>query len=196
MRKLVIALSLFCFGCTSLSPALKPVSKGEVSTSKESINLFVKPVVTQGLGSEDEKLWKMDVSAYFTAFEVALVNNTMKSLEFDPRQSYLLIEEDQRFAALDQEASIKYYKLGDAATTFTLIPKSEKKVREEIARIKAAGLQGGTVEPGQQQRGLIYFRKLKQNHCENVVLNLEGIRVAETGEEKRFSFVFSCDIAG
>ncbi len=196
MRKTFFVLLLFLVGCTSFSPVLKPISKSEVSASKESINLFVKPVITQGIGSEDKKQWKMDVSAYFTAFEVALVNNTSKSLVFDPEKSFLQIEEDQRFAALDQEASLQYYKREDARSSMSLIPKSKEKAANEVAIIKAAGISGGRIDPGEQRRGLLFFRKVAQDHCRNVVLNLAGITVAETGEDKRFSFAFSCDTTG
>lgn len=144
------------------------------------------------MGSDDEKQWGFEISAYFSAFEVAVQNNTKEEIRFAPAQSYLLVGATEKFQALKEDAAIRYYKAGDDPSRFVLIPKSKKRVEEEIKHIKAAWLTGGSILPNQQKKGLILFKKVKHDQCDRVTLNLEGITLAASGMRKPFSFSFSC----
>src|SRR5581483_2422985 len=77
-------------GCASVSPPLAPISNAPISSDAETIQVVVKPIVTKGIGSEDEKKWGVDLSAYFTSFEVRVINKTKKQIFFNPLQSYLI----------------------------------------------------------------------------------------------------------
>lgn len=196
MRLALPILFVFLTGCTSFSPLLIPADNGQTAFSQEAIHVFVKPITTHGIGSDDERQWNVEISAYFTAFEVALVNSTKKEVFFRPLKTYLQVEDNRRLSALDREGSVQYYKMGDDPSRFVWIFKSKKKEEKEIRMIRAAWLEGGSIQPDQQKKGVIFFKKVKQDHCRKVVLSLKGITVVETGEEKQFSFSFSCKTKG
>ncbi len=191
---LSVLLTLFfpLVGCTSFSPVLKPAARGPSASTEEVINVMIKAITTEGFASEDEKQWGVDLSAYFSAFELALTNNTLREISFNPLESYLLIEEDEKLQALDEAAAEKYYREGDDPSRFVFVPISEKKMVRELKRIKAARLTGGALKAGQMRKGILFFKKLKTDHCNQVTLQLEGIRVVNTGKKKPMSFEFSC----
>ncbi len=183
-------------GCTSVSPPLTPLASGPISSDTETIQVIVKPIVTKGIRSEDEKKWGVDLSSYFTSFEVRLINNTSKQIIFNPLHSYLIDEKDQRRTALDEKESIRYYIKGDGDSVMTLVPKSDAKIEEETKKILTARISEGPVLPGKRKEGILLFKKISRDHCQKVTLELNGITVFESGEEKRFSFSFSCDSEG
>ncbi len=182
----------FLTGCTSFSPVMKPAAKGPSATTEEVINVIIKPITTEGFASEDEKQWGVDLSAYFAAFEVALTNNTKREISFKPLESYLLIEGDEKRYALDEAAAEKYYREGDDPSRFVFFPISEKKMVRELKLIKAARLTGGILKTEQQRKGILFFKKLREDRCSKVILQLEGIRVVKTGKKKVLAFDFSC----
>jgi hypothetical protein len=169
-----------------------PTSEGKNVSGRESIQVIVKPITTQGIGSEDEKRLGIDLSKYFTAFEVVLANETKETLSFSLSKTYLRIEAEEEHRPLNETESIQYYKEGDDPTRIIFFPKSKKKMAREIEKIKAARLKDGELAPGDRKEGLILFKKIGQDHCRDVVLTLEEITVIKTGEKKRFSFPFSC----
>jgi len=191
---LTVLFSLFfsLVSCTSFSPVMKPAAIGPIANTEEVINVMIKAITTEGFASEDEKQWGVDLSAYFSAFEVSLTNNTLREISFEPLQSYLLIEGNRKLQALGEAAAEKYYREGDDPSQFVLVPISEEKMKRELKRIKAAHLPGGILGAGQQRKGLLFFKKLKTDHCNKVALQLEGIRVVKTGKKKTMVFDFSC----
>lgn len=188
---LLVLFSAFV-SCTSFSPAMKPSAKGPSAKTEEVINVIIKPITTEGFASEDEKQWGVDLSAYFSAFEVALTNNTLREISFEPLESYLVIEGNEKLHALDETAAERYYYEGDDPSRFVFIPKSEKKIARELKRIKDARLTGGILQPEQQRKGILFFKKLKRERCNKVILQLDGIRVVKTGKKKTMAFDFSC----
>ncbi len=194
IRRFIILLVLLfpLVSCTSFSPVMKPSAKGPSAKTEEVINVIIKPITTEGFASEDEKQWGVDLSAYFSAFEVALTNNTLREISFKPLESYLLIEGNGKLQALSEVATEEYYRVGDDPSRLILFPKSEKKMARELKRIKAARLTGGILQPEQQRKGILFFKKLKKERCNKVILQLEGIRVVKTGKKKALAFDFSC----
>jgi hypothetical protein len=189
-------LCAFLTGCASVSPPLTPTSEGPLSSDTETIQVVVKPIVTKGIRSEDEKKWGVDLSSYFTSFEIHVINNTNKEIIFNPLQSYLIDEKNQRRAALDEKESIRYYTNGEGEPVITLVPKSDVKIQEETEKILRARLIEGPILPGKRKEGILLFKKISRDHCQKVILELNGIAVSENGEEKRFSFSFACDNEG
>ncbi len=179
--------------CTSSAPLLMPTATGKHVPQRDSIQILVKPITTKGIGSEDEKRLGIDLSDYFTAFDVALVNQTKEDITFLLNDISLLIEAEEEYRPLDEQGSIQYYKDGDDPDRLVLIPKSIKRVNKEIGIIKTIRLQEGDIAPRSQRKGLILFKKVSQKHCRDVLLSFEKITVIRTGEVKRFSFPFSCD---
>lgn len=167
-----------------------------MSSDTETIQVVVKPIVTKGIRSEDEKKWGVDLSSYFTSFEVRLINNTGKQIFFNPLHSYLIDEKGQRRTALDEKESIRYYMKGDGDSVMTLVPKSNAKIEEETQKILIARLIEGLVLPGKRKEGILLFKKISRDDCQKVTLELNGITVSESGEEKKFSFLFACDHEG
>ncbi len=179
-------------GCTTTAPLLIPTAAGKNTPNHEAIQVIVKPITTQGIGSEDEKRLGINLSDYFTAFDVALVNRTKEAITFSLSDISLMIDAETEQRPLDENRSIQYYKKGDDPSRLVLIPKSKKTVEEEIALIKASRLKDGDLSSGAQKKGLILFKKVRQKDCRDVALAFERITVIRTGEEKRFSFSFSC----
>jgi hypothetical protein len=182
-------------GCASVSPPLAPISTGPISSDTETIQVVVKPIVTKGIGSEDEKKWGVDLSAYFTSFEVRVINKTKKQISFNPLQSYLIDGTDRKQTALNETESVRYYK-GEGESVITLVPKSNLRTQEETEKILNARLIEGPVLPGEQKDGILLFKKISRDRCQKVTLELNGITVPESGEEKRFSFSFACENKG
>jgi len=192
MLKIISILAIFCLGCAPSSPLLIPTAEGQNVKGRETIQVIVKPITTHGIGSEDEKRLGIDLSKYFTAFDVVLANQTKETISFSLSRTYLTIGSEQERLPLDETTSIQYYREGDDPSRIVLIPKSKKKMAQEIEKIKALRLKDGDVVPGDRKKGLILFKKVGQDHCRDVVLTLEDITVMKTGEKKRFSFPFAC----
>ncbi len=192
MLRIVSVLVLFLTGCASSSPLLMPTAEGQNVGGRETIQVIVKPIATQGIGSEDEKRLGIDLSKYFSAFEVVLANQTKEAIAFSLSKVALTIESEQALFPLNEAESIRYYQEGDDPTRIVWFPKSKKKMAREIEKIKTNRLTDGEIAPGAQKKGLVLFKKVGQDHCRDVVLTLEEITVMKTGEKKRFSFPFSC----
>lgn len=189
--KSFIVLVLLLAACVPLSPPLTPLEKHSTAEGPEIVQVVVKPVVTSGIKSEDEQKWGVDLSAYFTAFEVRIINKTNEEIIFEPTQARLVDERGQVVKALDEKGTIRYYMTGGGDPVVTLIPKSKAIVEEETKRILQARLKSATIIPGEQKEGLIFFKKVSPEHCQEIVLELD-VAVGESGERKEFSFPFSC----
>lgn len=186
-----IYLVLFLTACVPLSPPLTPVDKPSTSEGPEIVQVVVKPVVTSGIKSEDEQKWGVDLSAYFTAFEVRIINKTSEEITFEPTQARLVNESGLIIKAFDERGTIRYYMNGDGDPVVTLIPKSKAIVEEETRKILQARIKSTTLTPGGQKEGLIFFKKVSPEHCQEIKLELD-VAVSESGERKAFSFPFSC----
>lgn len=183
---------LFLLGaCAPLSPVLSPLDPPPAAEGPEIIQVIVKPVVTSGIKSEDEQKWGVDLSAYYTAFEVQIINKTNEEVIFEPTQARLVNGSGQVIQALDEKGTIRYYMNGGGDTVVTLLPKSKAIIEAETKRILQARLKNATIAPGGQKEGLIFFKKVSPEHCKEIALELD-VDVSESGERKEFSFPFSC----
>lgn len=191
MKRLVL-FAILLTGCMPSHPVLRPTSEGPSAPGSELIRIIVKPISTAGFGSDDKLKWGIDLSAHFTAFDVRVVNNTPKEILFEPMHSFLTDEQNQKYPSLSREESIRYYEEGDQRTLFTLIPRSAWRVGKDTDKIQRSVITGGIIQSGGQKEGLLLFKKMSAEHCEKVVLTLDGITVIETSEEKRFAFPLSC----
>lgn len=183
---------LFLFGaCAPLSPVLSPLDPPPAADGPEIIQVIVKPVLTSGIKSEDEQKWGVDLSAYYTAFEVQIINKTNEEIVFEPSRSRLVNKTGQIIQALDEKGTIRYYRNGGDDTVVTLLPKSKAIIEEETKRILKARMKNATITPGGKKEGLIFFKKVSPEHCKEIALELD-VDVSESGERKEFSFPFSC----
>ena len=179
--------------CASLSPTLSPVPQPSGPSEPEVIQVVVKPIVTKGFGSEDERKWGVDLSAYFTAFELRVRNRTSQEIFFNPSLARLMDEKNESRSPLNEEESLNHYQTANGNPIITLVPKSRERVEEETRKIKEARLSSGAIAPGGQKEGILLFEKISPARCGTVILELNGITVVESGEVKKFSFPFVCD---
>ncbi|MBI3802836.1 MAG: hypothetical protein HY282_03650 [Nitrospirae bacterium] len=191
MKSLIFLLFTLVVACTSLSPSLSPLDHSNAPDGSETIQVVVKPVVTSGIRSEDEQKWGVDLSSYFTAFEVRIINRTNTEITFDPG-SARLASVDQKSFSLNEKEAIQYYMNSSGEPVVTLIPKSSAIIEDETKKIRAARVRGGEIESGGKKEGLIFFKKVSPKKCKEVTLELD-VAVRESGEKKSFSFPFSCD---
>ncbi len=191
MKRLIL-FTILLAGCVSASPTLIPTAEGPSASGSEVIRVFVKPISTGGIGSEDKLKWGIDLSAHFTAFDVRVINNTPKDILFEPLHSFLIDDQNRKHPPLDREDSIRYYTEGNQRSLFTLIPKSRWQLAKETDKIQSRVITGGIIQSGRQKEGLLLFKKMSTDQCQKVVLTLNGITVVETKEEKPFAFPLSC----
>ncbi len=190
MKRFILLLFLLP-ACTSVSPPLAPLERPLTSGASEIVQVIVKPVITSGINSEDEQKYGVDLSAYFTAFEVHIINRTNEEISFDPTQARLINGTGQINSGLDEQGAVQYYMNGGGNTILTIVPKSKAIVDEETRKIVRARITEGMIGPGGQKEGLLFFKKVSPEHCQEIVLKLD-VAVRESGERKDFSFPFSC----
>ncbi len=176
-------------GCIRSSPALFPIVKPSVSGG---LQVFVKPIVTTGFDSEDEQRWGVDFSGYYTAFAIQIRNNTDQRISINPAASELTDNWEQVYSPLDEKESIAHYQAENRHALRTFLPGYRVRMDDDIQKIILNRLVSGTLDPGAQMEGMLYFKKIKARHCEKMTLTLKEIRILETGQTKRMSFPFSC----
>ena len=183
-------------GCTASSPYLIPEDVVG-SESRSAIQVMVTPVVTSGIGSEQRARYGVDLSAYFTAFEVRVVNRSKSRLTFDPR-AFTMSLTGAVWHPFDEEESLAYYRRGTLqdGKSIVLVEKPYATIRKEMDRIVSLRLKPGSVEPEQSAQGLIYFKKVSPEACGKITLDIRGVTVVSTGEGKNFRFSFSCPKEG
>lgn len=183
-------------GCSTASPILNPV--GPVKGTEHEpgrVTVLVRPVVTSGLNNPERKRFGMDVSAHFSAFEVTIVNRTDRKVSLDSSKAVLLDSQHLLYRPLSGEEALDYYRYGesDPNQTVVLVPKARKILRSEAERLQEIRLRSAeTIEPEQFVKGVLFFRKVPKERCEDVALKIEGVRIEGEEEARRFSFPFSC----
>jgi hypothetical protein len=195
-RPLAFPIWIVVFGFLSFSgclpgksPPLVPVVETPART--DQISVWVKPVDTAGLGSEDRKRWGMDLSAHYTAFEVKVGNHTQEEFTFDPEKVTLTDRIGRSQAPLNEQESISYYTTGGRKSFFTLWPKSSGRVEEETRKIVLNRMVLAALPPGEGVEGALYFRKISPRSCTEMVLTFP-FTMPKTGEKKEVTFRFSC----
>jgi hypothetical protein len=185
-------------GCGTPAPVLTPDPSGGgrgeiVSPLEHQLRISIRPVVTTGFGSVDRKQLGIDLSAYFTAFYVEVQNGLTQEVFLDASKFFIQITGQTPLRALNDSESIEYYRQGDQPQpVVTLIPKSRKLEKREIAKIKELRFESATFPPGVQGHGLVYFKKIQKSQCQEVLLSLTGIQVSGEETPREFQFRFTC----
>jgi len=188
-------------GCGTISPSLYPIPKiieDSKGGSKGEITFFVKPVITTGFSQEERSEYKVDLSAHFTSFDVTVLNGTNSPVEIKP-ELFSIMEDDGFISpSLSIKESLDYFRTGDAQSREAVhfISKPYRLIKEEREALKKLFLQNKILEPGTELRGLVFFKKISPDKCEQVKLMVQDIKINQTGETKNIEFHFSCQPTG
>lgn len=180
--------------CGSRAPYLNPSVPGvEPSSGSHQVIVEVKPVETSGFRNSERERLGIDLSAYFTAFELKIRNQTSRTVTVEGQGAVLQDDSGTSYAVLSAEESLDYYQSGGQAHAATLvIPKSFAVVRKERERIRLLRLKSATIPAGESGHGMLLFRKVPHDQCHSVLLILKGVRIAGEDQDREFRFTFSC----
>jgi hypothetical protein len=183
--------------CGTRSPYLKPATSGaETSPEAKQVIVEITPVDTSGFRNPDRERLGIDLSAYFTAFEVKIKNQTTQSVVVDGHGAQLFDDEQKSYPALSYQESLDYYRSGGLPNEkMEVIPKSTSISKEEIEKIRELRLKGGEMPSGGTQTGVLFFRKVPPDKCHHVSLNMNGVRIFGEDQSLQFWFTFSCSEA-
>ena len=189
-------ISMILGGCASSNPLLYPSSPSETSPSQVSsaLTVLLTPVDTSGFASPAKGQYGLDVSAYFTAFELQLINRSNQPVDFESQEIYMIDDRGKSFPALTEDESIDYYRYGDAGPdgAVVLIAKPLTMVKAEVAQIRRIHLRSATLLPGETHRGVVMFKKLGQDQCRNVHIRIQGITFTDVTQSRDVDIAFSC----
>lgn len=192
-----VLLAVVLGGCeTTAAPLLRPVS-GRIGTEAQpdKLTVLVRPVDTAGFNNPDRRRLGLDVSSYFTAFEVSVINRTDRSVAFDSVAAVLEDADGAAYRPLDEQEALDYYRFGavDPSTTIIIVPKARKIEKKESDQLSALRLNSQDAIPaGHFVKGLLFFRKVPPDRCDPVRLKLAGVRIENEQENREFRFTFSC----
>jgi hypothetical protein len=192
----ILVLSLG--GCTTAAPVLNPDPSrmshdGSADLLAHQLKVSIRPVVTTGFRSEDRKQFGVDLSAYFTAFYVEVQNGLTREVFVDASKIFIQDANQPPLRALNETESIEYYRQGDQPQpVLTIVPKSWKLEKQEIAKIRDLHFKSATLPPGTQHRGVVYFKKILNHHCQGVLFSMTGVQVEGEEFPREFQFGFNC----
>ncbi|MEK7871380.1 MAG: hypothetical protein AAB244_03280 [Nitrospirota bacterium] len=192
---IIIGILIFFVGCTATSPYLEPLREERVPEGKEYITVYARPIYTMGWFSEDKKRYGIDLSSYFAAFDIKIVNKTNSIVNFDKSRAGLIDSTGTTYAPLGEGEGVEYYKSGGLGSdnTIVVLPKSRKIAEEEIERIrKIIFPDRANIEKGGEKSGIILFKKLREESCKGITLKIRGITIEGSEVEKEFEFRFVC----
>ncbi len=177
-------LLVLAAGCTPKSPHLRPLTDPAGSDpSKRQVLVDILPIDTFGFGNAQKKRFGMDISRFFTAFEVEVKNRTDRPVEMDPLASVLTFSAGQTQSPLSMEEALRYYRE---------TPRTVAAQEREEAIIRKLTLTGQNIQPGEAAKGIIYFTKVPPGECRMVKLALNGVRVSGEEQGRLFRFEFLC----
>ena len=194
---LVASLILVLTGCANQTPVLYPSASAKPSIPEmpSALRVLLTPVDTTGIASPAKSRYGLDVSAYFTAFELQLLNQSNQPVDFESEEIYLIHADGKRQQALTEEESIDYYRYGDLGPdgAVVLISKPLSTMRSEIEQIRRLRIRSAKLLPGESDRGMVLFKKVGSDQCNNVHVKLQGITFTEAARSKDVDVAFTCE---
>jgi len=193
-RYWVLVLVLFQYSCASRAPYLNPTApETDASPGSNQVVVEIKPVDTSGIRNPERERLDIDLSAYFTAFEVTVRNQTTHAVSVDGQDALLSDDDRKTYAVLSAEESMEYYRSKGASGELTFpILKSLAQAREEMDKIRGLRLKNVEIPSGGSENGMLLFRKVPPDKCHQVSLSLKGIRITGEDQNREFRFTFSC----
>lgn len=191
---ILVAISLPLWACGTRAPYMNPVTPGtDSSTGSNEVVVEIKPVDTSGFQNPERKRLGIDLSAYYTGFEVKIRNGTSHAVNIDSRDAVLLDDDQKTYTVLTVEESLDYYQSGGlSGEKSVVIPKSLAIAKNEMEKIRQLRLKSGEIPPGGTETGIVLFRKVPADKCHQVSLSLRGVRISGEDRNREFRFAFSC----
>jgi hypothetical protein len=152
-------------------------------------------VDTSGIASAAKSQYGLDVSAYFTAFELQLLNESNQPVDFDSQEIYLVHADGKRERALTVDESIDYYRYGDLGPdgAIVLLSKPLNMMCEDIEQIRRLHIKSAGLLPGESHRGVVLFKKVPPDRCQSIKVLLQGITFTESSSPKDVDVAFNCE---
>jgi hypothetical protein len=190
----LLAISLPVWACGTRAPYLNPVTPGsDSSNGSNEVVVEIKPVDTSGFRNPEQERLGIDLSAYYTAFEVTFRNGTSRVVNLDSRDAVLLDDDQKTYTVLSVGESLDYYQSGGMPGEKTVvIPKSLAVGKDEMEKIRRLRLKSGEIPPGGTETGFLLFRKVPEDKCHQISLSLKGVRISGEDRNREFRFGFSC----
>jgi hypothetical protein len=196
LQWIVLGISLVLTGCANPTPILYPSPSSETVSPQTShaLTILLTPVDTSSFVSPARAQYGLDVSAYFTAFELQLINHSDHAVNFDSQQIYLIDAHGKSHPSLSEEEGIEYYRYGDAGPggAVVLLSKPITLMRAEIQQIRRLHIRSATLLPGETHRGVVLFKKISGDQCRNIHVRIQGITFAETDSSRDVNIAFTC----
>lgn len=194
---IVTSITVILTGCANPTPILYPSPSPETSTQQAStaLTVLLTPVDTSGFASPAKAQYGFDVSAYFTAFELQLVNQSNQPVRFESQEISLIDAHGKRHQALTDEESVDYYRYGDLGPdgAVVLLSKPLTMMRAEIEQIRRLHIRSATLLPGETHRGMVLFKKIRRDQCHNIHVRIQGITFTEVARSKDVDIAFTCE---
>lgn len=191
---ILLVIFVLLAGCASRASLLEPTTESSgVDPGGKQILVDVRPIDTYGFGSKERKRLGVDLSATFSVFEVVVRNRTDRVVQVYPHASRLQVDLENVFQALTKDERQRYYRTGGGKEgRVGLIPKSARVTKRELWRIEDLAFKDRELKPGEDAKGLIYFKKVRRKTCREVFLLLDGIILSGEDHPRPFRFQFHC----
>jgi hypothetical protein len=190
----VLVLFILQSSCASRAPYLNPIAPvTDSSAGSNQVIVEIKPVETSGIRNPERERLGIDLSAYYTAFEVTIQNQTSHAVTVDGQDALLLDDDRKPYRVLSVEESLDYYRSRGTSGELTFpILKSLALAREEMEKIRGLRLKNSEIPSGGSENGMLLFQKIPPDKCRQVSLSLKGVRIAGEDQNREFRFTFSC----
>jgi hypothetical protein len=183
---------LFLSHCSGNSVYLVPKESPEGDKMRgERVDVKIRPIFTSDYQSEDREKYPLDFSSYFTAIEIQIHNGTAGEVHWSSEQTILKFGEKKEYQVLSEEDATHYYRYGDMeGKGVVLLEKPYEQQKEDVGNIKRFLIKQVSIPSGGDASGLLLFKKIPIDDCENVQLIVAGIKL--NLEDKVITFPLEC----